>query len=92
VVTILVLLVITSGAVMVLVVVKAIKEARESRQRRTTATPYGVLMAPTDAELRRTREVHPYSVYRDCPTCENDSKLKSKCENCKGEGQLLVYS
>lgn len=56
---ILVLLAITLGTVLVLIVMAKVKETRESRRRRTVATPYGVLMAPTDAELRRTREIHP---------------------------------
>lgn len=56
--TILVLLVVASGTVGVIFAVVIVKEARESRKRRTVATPFGVLMGPTDAELRRTREIH----------------------------------
>lgn len=86
---ILVLLAIASGVVLVLVAVVKVKEARESKKRRTVATPYGVLMAPTDAELRRTREDHPsYSVY--CPVCEGDSKLTSTCKYCDGVGTIPI--
>lgn len=53
------LLGITSGIVLVVVLVVKVKEAKESRKRRTVATPYGVLMGPTDEELRWTREAHP---------------------------------
>ena len=65
--TILILLAIISGTVLVVVVVMKVKEAGESRKRRTVATPYGVMMAPTDAELRSTREVHPPDHYDTQP-------------------------
>ena len=46
---------------LVLVITAAIvaRSFRRSRDRRRTATPSGVLYGPTDAELRRTREIHP---------------------------------
>lgn len=89
---ILVLLVIASGTVLAVIVVVKMKEARESKQRRTTATPYGALMGPTDAELRRTREIHLPTIVvvdRKCLWCgvlndfdEDSEAFVAICRRC----------
>ena len=65
---------------------------RRSRWRRSVATPYGMMMGPTDAELRRTRELHLPTIVvsgRKCLDCGamNDFDVESErdvaiCRQC----------
>ncbi len=100
---ILILLAIASGIAIAVVVIVKVKEARESRVRRTVASPYGVLMAPTDAELRRTREVHPQSIEihmrggwkKNCSVCDGCGNIGTmdgliECPRCDGRGNILT--
>ncbi len=98
---ILVLLAVASGIAIAVVAVVKVKEARESRVRRTVASPYGVLMAPTDAELRRTREVHPENMEvvgdwrENCSDCDGMGNIGTmdgliECSRCGGRGDILI--
>lgn len=61
---------IISFVVLVVVAVMVARSFRRSQDRRRTATPSGILYGPTDAELRRTREVHPaIESSRECLHC-----------------------
>jgi hypothetical protein len=93
------LLAIASGTVLAVVVVVKVKEARESRERRTVATPYGVMMGPTNGELRRTREIHLPTVEvtdRKCLDCgrlnffdEDPVSFVATCRQCGREHRLV---
>ena len=93
------LLAILSGVVLAVVVVVKVKEGRESQKRRTVATPYGMLMGPTNGELRRTREVHLPTIEvvdRKCLDCgalndfDDDSEaFVAICRRC-GRSHRLV--
>lgn len=76
---ILVVVVIVSGAALVIMVVVKVRSAKRSRIRRTVASPYGMLVGPTDAELRRAREVHPESL-------KIIGAWRENCPDCKGAG------
>lgn len=80
------------GALLLLaiIVVVKIKEFAESRDRRQVASPYGMLRAPSNKRLRRTREVHfpicecevPDLIKGTefCYTCGNDLSLRTIVE------------
>ena len=98
---ILIFVVIVSGAALAIMVVVKVRAAKRSRICRTVASPYGMLVGPTDAELRRTREVHAESlqVWRaNCPSCSGTGyvlgaegeRLGIQCGRCHGRGDILT--
>lgn len=54
-------LAVTALLLLAIIIVAKIKEFAETRERRHVASPYGMIRAPSDARLRRTRDEHPQS-------------------------------
>lgn len=53
------ILIVTALVLLAIVVVAKIKEFAETRARRHVASPYGMIRAPSNKRLRRTRDEHP---------------------------------
>lgn len=79
------ILAVTALVLLAIIVVVKIKEFAQSQDRRQVASPYGILRAPSDARLRRTREVH-------VPICECEvpDRIKgtSYCYKCGNDLSL----
>lgn len=83
--------VLASVAVLVLlaiVVVLRIQQFAEMQERRHVASPYGMIRAPSNSRLRRTREVH-------VPICECDVPDQIKgthfCFRCGNDLSLRTF-
>ena len=83
---------------LIMLVVMEVQELLAKRRRRTIASPYGMIRAPSDSVLRRTREEHPAEIVsgRKCLGCgrvnffdEEPEKNVAICRQCGRRHRLF---